>query len=84
MLDERINTKLLARFIICNFYRLFRTERGYCPIYAMEVSTRIYEQYHALGGNDVGTELYERLKELPTEALTENKIISDNKYLKEN
>lgn len=60
------------------------TERGYCPIYAMEVSTRIYEQYHALGGNDVGTELYERLKELPTEALTENKIISDNKYLKEN
>ena len=105
VLDERINTKLLARFIICNFYRLFRTmlqrlekrayealydsynkwtERGYCPIYAMEVSTRIYEQYHALGGNDVGTELYERLKELPTEALTENKIISDNKYLKEN
>lgn len=59
------------------------SERGYCPIYAMEVSTRIYEQYHTLGGNDVGTELYERLKELPTVLPEENKIISDNKFIKE-
>lgn len=58
------------------------SERGYCPIYAMEVAKRIYEQYHALGGNDVGTELYERLKELPTEQ-PENNIISDNKFYKE-
>lgn len=43
------------------------SERGYCPIYAMEVCTKVYEQYHALGGNNVGTELYERLKELPTQ-----------------
>lgn len=57
------------------------SEREYCPIYAMEVSKRIYEQYHALGGNDVGTELYERLKELPT-APIEN-TVSDNKYMKE-
>lgn len=59
------------------------SERGYCPIYAMEVSKRIYEQYHALGGNDVGTELYERLKELPTTLQEENRIISDNKFIKE-
>lgn len=59
------------------------SERGYCPIYAMEVSKRIYEQYHALGGNDVGTELYERLKELPTALQEENKIISDNKFMNE-
>ena len=39
----------------------------YCPIYAMEVCTKVYEQYHALGGNNVGTELYERLRELPTQ-----------------
>lgn len=43
------------------------SERGYCPIYAMEVCTKVYEQYHSLGGNNVGTELYERLKALPTE-----------------
>lgn len=59
------------------------SERGYCPIYAMEVSKRIYEQYHILGGNDVGTELYERLKELPTALQEEHKIISDNKFVKE-
>lgn len=59
------------------------SERDYCPIYAMEVSKRIYEQYHALGGNDVGTELYERLKELPTAPQENNKILSDNKFIKE-
>ena len=48
------------------------SERGYCPIYAMEVCTKVYKQYHALGGNNVGTELYERLKELPTQPADEN------------
>ena len=43
------------------------SEKGYCPIFALEVCTRVYEQYHILGGNDVGTELYERLRELPTQ-----------------
>lgn len=58
-------------------------EREYCPIYAMEVTKKIYEQYHTLGGNDVGTELYERLKELPTEPQKDEKAINDNKYIKE-
>lgn len=55
------------------------SEKGYCPIYAMEVSEKIYEQYHALGGNDVGTELFERLKELPTQPQN----IKDNKFYNE-
>lgn len=59
------------------------TEKGYCPIYAMEVSKKIYEQYHTLGGNDVGTELFERLKDLPTEPQSKEKIVEDNKYIKE-
>ena len=29
------------------------SERGYCPIYARENATRMYEPYHILGGNDV-------------------------------
>lgn len=58
------------------------SEREYCPIYAREVITDVYRQYHALGGNDVGTELYNRTMELPTEA-PEGKIISDNKFYKE-
>lgn len=58
------------------------SEKGYCPIYAMEVCTRVYEQYHILGGNDVGTELYERLKELPTN-LKEETIECNNPTHKE-
>lgn len=58
------------------------SERGYCPIYAREVISDVYAQYHSLGGNDVGTELYNRTMELPTEA-PEGKIISDNKFYNE-
>ena len=46
--------------------------RGYCPIYAKEALTRAYKAYHALGGNDVATALYEETMRLPEE-----------KYLKE-
>lgn len=41
--------------------------RGYMPIYAKEALQKEYEAYHALGGNDVATDLYERAMELPTE-----------------
>lgn len=41
--------------------------RKYCPIYAMEALKRAYKAYHALGGNDVATRLYEELIALPTE-----------------
>lgn len=43
------------------------TEKGYCPIYAKEATTRAYKAYHALGGNDVATELYHDILALPTE-----------------
>lgn len=43
------------------------SELGYCPIYARENTTRMYEPYHKLGGNDVATDLVEDLKKLPTE-----------------
>lgn len=43
------------------------TDKGYCPIYAKESLTRAYKAYHALGGNDVATELYHDTIKLPTE-----------------
>ena len=59
------------------------SEKGYCPIYAMEVCTKVYEQYHALGGNNVGTELYERLRELPTQPMhKEEKTETENEEVK--
>ena len=40
-------------------------ERECCPIYAKEALTRAYAAYHALGGNDVATKLYEETLKLP-------------------
>lgn len=42
-------------------------DRGYCPVYAKEALKREYHAYHALGGNDVATELYHKALELPTD-----------------
>lgn len=41
--------------------------RRYCPIYAKESLKRAYKAYHALGGNDVATSLYDEVMRLPTE-----------------
>ena len=42
-------------------------ERGFCPLYAKEAVSRAYKAYHALGGNDVATELFHETLEMPTE-----------------
>lgn len=44
------------------------TEKGYCPIYARESISRMYDAYHNLGGNDVVTKLVNNVLTLPTEA----------------
>lgn len=41
--------------------------RRFCPIYAKEALRRAYNAYHALGGNDVATRLYDEVMDLPTE-----------------
>jgi hypothetical protein len=41
-------------------------DKEYIPIYALDNVTAMYTQYHALGGNGTITELYLKLKELPT------------------
>ena len=40
-------------------------DRGYCPIYAKQALEKAYKVYHKLGGNDVATEKYQNLLELP-------------------
>lgn len=42
-------------------------ERNYAPIYAKEATTKAYNAYHALGGNDVATSLYHKIMALPDE-----------------
>lgn len=56
----------LLRAEIIRSYDKYK-ERDCCPLYAKEALTRAYKAYHALGGNDVATELYNDTMELPTE-----------------
>ena len=42
-------------------------ERQYCPLYAKEALKREYDSYHALGGNDIATGLYNKTMSLPNE-----------------
>lgn len=54
---------LLRESIVTNYNRYL--ERSYCPIYAKESMKKVYKAYHNLGGNDVATELYQKLLKMP-------------------
>ena len=56
---------LLRDSIVRDFNKY--TEKGFCPIYAKEMIKRAYKAYHALDGNDVATELYNKILEMPEE-----------------
>ena len=57
---------LLRESIVENYNKY--SEKGYCPIYAKESMKKLYQSYHDLGGNDVATELYKAMLEMPAEA----------------
>lgn len=44
------------------------TDRGCVPIYAREAIDRAYKSYHNLKGNDVATDLFNKIMALPTES----------------
>ena len=56
----------LLRESIVNNYNKY-TDREYCPIYAKESIKKVYSAYHNLGGNDVATELYNKILVMPEE-----------------
>lgn len=41
------------------------TERGFCPMESKEYVERTYNSYHALGGNGIGTSMYDEVMALP-------------------
>ena len=43
------------------------TERRYCPLYAKEAMVKVYDAYHALGGNGMMTKFYNEIIALPEE-----------------
>lgn len=50
----------LLRESIVNSYNRY-TDKGFMPIYAKESLKYVYRSYHNLGGNDVATELYQKM-----------------------
>lgn len=42
-------------------------DKTFCPIYGKENVKRMYDAYHVLGGNDVATELKDKLMKMPEE-----------------
>lgn len=56
---------LLRESIVSNYNRY--NDKGYCPVYAKESLRKVYHSYHNLGGNDVATDLYQKILEMPTE-----------------
>lgn len=48
------------------------TERGYCPLYAKEAMVKVYDAYHALGGNGMMTRFYNEIIALPEEPQKED------------
>lgn len=55
---------LLRDRIIDSYHKYEKKES--CPVYAKENVKRLYEPYHKLGGNDVATELVDKIMEMPT------------------
>lgn len=63
----RRGIRALLRADIIRLYNKYHEDLKYCPIYVKESLTDEYEQYHALKGNGVGTNLYNAIMDLPTE-----------------
>lgn len=62
---------LLRESIVTNYNNY--SDKGYCPIYAKESVKKVYHAYTNLGGNDVATDLYEKMLRMPTEPGKEEK-----------
>lgn len=68
MLAIRNGLKALLRADLIRLYNKYHDDLGYCPVYVKEALEKEYKEYHAMKGNGVGTQMYEALMELPTEA----------------
>ena len=67
ILATRKGIRALLRADLIRLYNKYHDDLGYCPIYVRQSLEDEYQQYHALKGNGVGTNLYNALMALPTE-----------------
>lgn len=53
--------RVLLRQQLVDYHRLYVASGEPCPVSIKEQATRVYEAYHALGGNGTGTQLWEEI-----------------------
>ena len=63
----RKGIRALLRADLIRLYNKYHDDLGYCPVYVKQSLEEEYQQYHALKGNGVGTNLYNAIMALPTE-----------------
>lgn len=63
----RRGLRALLRADLIRLYNKYHDDLGYCPLYVKQSLEDEYQQYHALKGNGVGTNMYQALMALPTE-----------------
>lgn len=63
----RSGVRALLRADLIRLYNKYHDDLGYCPVFVKQSLADEYKQYHALKGNGVGTDLYNKLMALPTE-----------------
>ena len=71
----RKGIRALLRADLIRLYNKYHDDLGYCPVYVKQSLEDEYQQYHALRGNGVGTNLYNALMALPTEPPKEQEEI---------
>ena len=67
IISTRKGIRALLRADLIRLYNKYHDDLGYCPIYVRQSLEDEYQQYHALKGNGVGTNLYNAIMALPTE-----------------
>ena len=67
IIATRKGIRALLRADLIRLYNKYHDDLGYCPVYVKQSLEDEYQQYHALKGNGVGTNLYNALMALPTE-----------------
>lgn len=74
VLATRRGVRAILRADLIRMYNKYHDDLGHCPIYVKQALEDEYKQYHAIGGNGVGTKLYDELMALPTEPRKEEAI----------
>lgn len=66
----------LLRESIVNSYRYYKS-KGYCEPEERVTIAKTYNAYHDLGGNDIATDLYNRVLKLPAEDTKEPGFVQE-------